>query len=83
MGPIGALEANARIGGRVLFPIHWATFQLGMHDWSEPAETLTTEAAKRHIAIVTPRLGEPIEPTLHPTTPAWWRALPPTTTSCP
>ncbi|HEX4457582.1 MAG TPA: MBL fold metallo-hydrolase [Polyangia bacterium] len=83
LGPLGALEANERVRGRVLFPIHWATFQLGMHDWSEPAETLTTEAAKRHVAIVTPRLGEPIEPTTHPTTPAWWRALPPIAASCP
>ena len=83
LGPLGALEANERLGGRVLFPIHWATFELGMHDWSEPAETLTVEAAKRHVAITTPRLGEPVEPLLHPTTPAWWRALPPIAASCP
>jgi hypothetical protein len=50
---------------------------LGLHAWSEPAETLVTEAEKRHVATVTPRLGEPVEPTLHPATPRWWRALPP------
>jgi L-ascorbate metabolism protein UlaG (beta-lactamase superfamily) len=83
LGPVGALEANQRLGGRVLFPIHWATFQLGMHDWSEPAETLTQEAARRHVAIVTPELGEPVEPTLARSTTAWWRALPPTAASCP
>lgn len=83
LGPIGALDAAAMLGAKRLFPIHWATFQLGFHAWSEPAETLTVEAAKRGVPLVTPRLGEPAEPTLDlPATP-WWRALPPLASRCP
>lgn len=83
LGPVGALQAQAMLGAKVLLPVHWATFELGFHAWSEPAETLLHEAQSRGALIATPRLGEPVEPTepLH-TTP-WWRALPPIAQNCP
>ncbi|MBX3204821.1 MAG: MBL fold metallo-hydrolase [Labilithrix sp.] len=83
LGPEGALEAHARLGAKRLFPIHWGTFQLAMHAWSEPPETLTALAERRGVSLVTPRLGEPVEPTRgDPSTP-WWRALPPIAAACP
>jgi len=82
LGPDGALKAFALLRAKKLFPIHWSTFELGLHAWSEPAETLTLEAEKRGVAIVTPRLGESVEP-LEAQTRAWWRAYPPMTTECP
>jgi L-ascorbate metabolism protein UlaG (beta-lactamase superfamily) len=83
LGPIGALDAHAALGAKLLLPIHWATFQLAYHAWSEPAETLVREARRRGVGVVTPRPGEPIEPTLGRTTSAWWRALPPLAKRCP
>jgi L-ascorbate metabolism protein UlaG (beta-lactamase superfamily) len=85
LGPIGALDAFAMIGAKVLVPIHWSTFVLAYHDWSEPAETLLAEATKRAAAVLTPRLGEPVEPvaTPAPVTTAWWRPYPPTAAKCP
>ncbi len=83
LGPIGALDAFAAIGAKTLLPIHWSTFTLAYHAWSEPAETLVTEAAKRSVSVLTPRLGEPIEPTNPQATSAWWRALPPIAARCP
>jgi L-ascorbate metabolism protein UlaG (beta-lactamase superfamily) len=85
LGPLGALEAHARLGARTLIPIHWATFILAYHAWSEPAETLINEAQKRGVSVLTPRLGEPLEPAAAtaPTTTAWWRALPPLAARCP
>jgi L-ascorbate metabolism protein UlaG (beta-lactamase superfamily) len=83
LGPAGALTAHRMLGAKILLPIHWATFQLGMHDWNEPPETLLKEAAKSKVAVVTPRLGEPIEPTETPNTTAWWRAYPPIAKACP
>ena len=71
------------LGAKRLFPIHWATFQLGMHAWSEPAETLTALAGKRGVSLVTPQLGEPVEPTLGAASTPWWRAFPPIATQCP
>ncbi|HET6148930.1 MAG TPA: MBL fold metallo-hydrolase [Polyangia bacterium] len=85
LGPLGALDAFERSGAKVLIPIHWGTFVLAYHAWSEPPETLVTEAAKRGVTVLTPLPGEPIEPvaTPRPTTTAWWRAYPPIATSCP
>lgn len=85
LGPEGALEAHARLGAKVLIPIHWSTFILAYHDWSEPAETLAKLSKEGGVALQTPRLGEPIEPMAvpAPVTTAWWRALPPIAASCP
>jgi len=85
LGPTGALDALARLQARTLIPIHWSTFVLAYHGWSEPAETLLREADRRGAAVLTPRLGEPIEPTAAPAgaTTAWWRALPPLAARCP
>ncbi len=83
LGPLGALDTFAMLGAKTLLPIHWATFELGYHAWSEPAETLVREGAKRGARIVTPLLGEPIEPTRSPATTAWWRPYPPIAARCP
>jgi L-ascorbate metabolism protein UlaG (beta-lactamase superfamily) len=85
LGPVGALDAFERSGAKVLIPIHWGTFVLAYHDWSEPPETLVTEAAKRGANLQTPMLGEPIEPLAlpPPATRAWWRDYPPIASKCP
>jgi L-ascorbate metabolism protein UlaG (beta-lactamase superfamily) len=85
LGPLGALDALERSGAKLLIPIHWGTFVLAYHPWSEPAETLVTEARKRGATVLTPRPGEPVEPaaTPLPATSAWWRAYPPIATKCP
>jgi L-ascorbate metabolism protein UlaG (beta-lactamase superfamily) len=83
LGPMGALEAASRLKAKRLFPIHWSTFVLGLHAWNEPPETLTVEAEKRGQQVVTPRLGEPVEPMLDAKSEAWWRAYPPIAAQCP
>ena len=81
LGPRGALDAFALLGAKKLLPIHWATFELGLHSWSEPAETLYVEGQKRGVPLLTPLLAQSVELET-PTTP-WWRALPPTASGCP
>ena len=83
LGPRGALDAATLLKPKLLIPIHWSTFELALHDWSEPAETLYTEAPKRGVPIATPMLGQPYEPESGIATPPWWRALPPTAAACP
>jgi len=75
LGPAGALDAFGMLGGGTLLPVHWGTFNLALHDWDEPAETLLGLARERGARIVTPPLGRPIEPAkLEGPTP-WWRGL--------
>lgn len=74
LGPGNALQALSLLGGGSLLPVHWGTFNLAMHAWDEPAETLV-ELAPRHGAhLVMPRLGEPVEPSRADRIELWWRA---------
>lgn len=60
----------------VLLPIHWGTFNLATHAWSDPGEGTIAAAAAAAAPIALPRPGEPFEPTAEtvPTEP-WWRGV--------
>jgi L-ascorbate metabolism protein UlaG (beta-lactamase superfamily) len=75
LGPENALKANALLGGARLLPVHWGTFNLAMHAWDEPAETLVTLAPRYNAELVMPRLGEAVEPARFDGVSPWWRAL--------
>ena len=60
--PEQAVRAHGLVGGRVLLPIHWSTFNLAMHAWDEPAERVLTAAQAAGVTVVLPRLGQPVEP---------------------
>jgi L-ascorbate metabolism protein UlaG (beta-lactamase superfamily) len=83
LGPKGALDALTLLGAKHLLPIHWGTFSLAYHAWSEPAETLVVEGEKRGAPLVVPRLGEPVEPTVAAPVETWWRDQPPLAGRCP
>ena len=46
LGPANALAAHALLGGGPLLPVHWGTFNLALHPWDEPAETLAAAGAE-------------------------------------
>ena len=73
MGPANALTAHAMLGSGLLLPVHWSTFNLAMHPWDEPAETLSRLAAARSASVVMPRLGEAVEPARALAVEPWWR----------
>jgi len=76
LGPENALEALRLLGGGVFLPVHWGTFALAMHDWDQPAEALLALAPQRDVALLMPRLGEPLEPAHVSAAQPWWRAAP-------
>jgi L-ascorbate metabolism protein UlaG (beta-lactamase superfamily) len=75
LGPENALKAFTMLGGGTLLPVHWGTFNLALHAWNEPAETLVTLAAEQGLRVLTPHIGAVFEPSrLEGPTP-WWRSL--------
>lgn len=81
LGPINAWRAFEAIGARHLLPVHWSTFDLGLHPWEEPGEKLfvhavddagTREARQR---LWTPILGEPLEAASPRDPLPWWRRV--------
>ena len=75
LGPENALEALTLLGGGSFLPVHWGTFNLAMHAWDEPAETLVRLAPERRVHLVMPQLGQPVEPVRAETLDPWWRAV--------
>src|SRR5262245_52769835 len=83
LGPENALAAHALLGGGPLLPIHWGTFNLALHPWDDPVETLLRLAPRSNARLLLPRLGQAIEPSHETPTDPWWRqvdarAAPPT-----
>jgi len=76
LGPENALEALHLLGGGKLLPVHWGTFNLGLHAWDEPAEKLVALAPALRAELVMPRLGQPIEPARVERVETWWRTQP-------
>jgi L-ascorbate metabolism protein UlaG (beta-lactamase superfamily) len=73
LGPENALKAFARLGGGTLLPVHWGTFNLALHAWNEPAETLITLASMEGQRVITPHIGAAIEPSRIAGPTPWWR----------
>src|SRR6185436_3326753 len=61
MDPESAVRAHADLGGKVMLPVHWATFNLAYHAWDEPILRAVRAAAEQHVQLVTPRVGEVVE----------------------
>lgn len=73
LGPEQAVVAHERVGGEgVMLPIHWGTFELALHGWSEPAEVAAEHARQKGLKLTTPGIGEPFEPTVEYPTELWW-----------
>ncbi len=75
LGPENALVAHRMLGGGALLPVHWGTFDLGLHAWDDPIEKLTAAAQPSRVHLLTPRLGRAVEPSRVEAIDPWWRGL--------
>ncbi|MGY5884273.1 MBL fold metallo-hydrolase [Modestobacter lacusdianchii] len=75
MDPEEAVRAHGDLGGRVLVPIHWATFNLAFHRWAEPVQRLLTAADARGVTVVVPQPGERVDVLSPPPLRDWWTAV--------
>jgi L-ascorbate metabolism protein UlaG (beta-lactamase superfamily) len=75
LGPENALKVFHMLGGGTLLPVHWGTFNLALHDWDEPAETLLRLATEQNARVLTPKLGQVFEPDHVEGLPPWWQAV--------
>jgi L-ascorbate metabolism protein UlaG (beta-lactamase superfamily) len=75
LGPHNALQAFEMLGGGTLLPVHWGTFDLALHRWDEPAETLYCLAQTKGARLLTPVIGDCFEPKQIERPNPWWRAI--------
>ncbi len=76
MGPEQAVAAHHMVGGEVLLPVHWATFNLALHGWTEPGERVLSEARRTGTRLVMPRPGERLNLSDPPEATRWWPEIP-------
>jgi len=62
MTPEQAVQTNLDLHGRVMLPIHWATFNLAFHAWREPADRAFVAARNAGVTLVIPKREEFVEP---------------------
>lgn len=76
IGPEQAIEARIALGSGLFIPLHWGTFDLAMHAWTEPVERVLIAAEKAGVPIAVPLPGESIEPASPPQLSRWWPSVP-------
>ncbi|RJO78896.1 hypothetical protein D5S18_04700 [Nocardia panacis] len=77
MNPEEAVHAHADLnvgdaGYGVLVPIHWATFNLAFHGWSEPVRRMVAAAEAAGTSIRVPMPGQRVLPDGLPPRVSWW-----------
>ncbi|MGY1741247.1 MULTISPECIES: MBL fold metallo-hydrolase [unclassified Blastococcus] len=75
MTPEEAVRAHGDLGGRLLVPVHWATFNLGFHRWAEPVQRLCAAAERSGATVAVPRPGERVDALAPPPAADWWTAV--------
>lgn len=73
MHPRQTVQAHVDLGGRWLLPIHNGTFDLAMHAWYEPFETVLEHAAQQGVSVATPGMGERFDLRAPQAGKRWWR----------
>jgi L-ascorbate metabolism protein UlaG (beta-lactamase superfamily) len=74
MNPEEAVRTHGDLGGGLLVPVHWATFNLGFHEWSEPIRRLHAAAARSDVRVAVPMPGQRFVVSTPPDR-DWWTAI--------
>lgn len=75
MTPEEAVRTQQDLGGGLLLPVHWATFTLAAHPWSEPVDRLWNEAKAHDVPIAVPRPGAVVNVDHADPVDGWWQTL--------
>ena len=74
MNPEDAVRAHRDVtDAGLLVPIHWATFRLAPHPWSEPVERLIKAADSERVLVALPKPGQRVQPDEALANDPWWR----------
>ncbi len=60
MMPEETVVASRDVKAKFIVPIHWGSFALATHGWTDPVERVSNAAAQVDLPLATPRIGESI-----------------------
>ncbi len=78
MSPEDAVRVHLEIKGKQMLPVHWGTFNMGIHAWDEPIRRTTIAAKAQGVDLLTPRIGELVTVGEPIVSTRWWEAVGPT-----
>ena len=58
LGPDGAVKMLDQVRAKVLFPIHWGTFNLAAHRWDQPIVRVLELAGQQSFSAMVPAAGQ-------------------------
>ncbi len=58
MMPEQSVQAALDLNAKVAIPVHHSKFVLAFHPWNEPVQRFSSEAIKKDLDFVSPRIGE-------------------------
>lgn len=58
MSPEQTLQAAIDLNGKILMPVHWGRFTLGLHVWHEPVQRLEKALCAFPLRILCPMIGK-------------------------
>lgn len=70
--PEEAIQAHIDVRGEVMLPIHWGTFNLGLHAWNEPIHRALESARARDVTLITPTPGQVVDTASPPPVSGWF-----------
>lgn len=73
MLPEQTAQAAKDLGAKILFPVHWAKFELAFHPWDESIERVTKAARELGQPTTTPMIGEPVILNEAYPNKTWWK----------
>jgi L-ascorbate metabolism protein UlaG (beta-lactamase superfamily) len=77
VGPEQALIAHRWVRGRIMLPVHWGTFNIALHTWTEPPERLLAAAPTMGVdRLALPPPGGSVDVAGPLPTARWWPSLP-------
>lgn len=75
MTPEEGVATHQDVQAHVLIPVHWATFNLALHSWSDPVNRLWREAKAQDVRLAVPKPGERVDVDDPPIVDGWWQCL--------
>ncbi len=73
-------QAALYLKAKVILPVHWGKFRLGMHPWNEPIKRVLAKAEEvnkiegtgHKVQVVTPKIGELLSLSAPYASTHWW-----------
>lgn len=75
MFPEETAQAAMDVRAKVLMPVHWGKFALGLHPWKESIERITKKASESGLPLLTPRIGRIVTTLDTSSSERWWEGL--------